>query len=82
VTSDLLRDIEGLLTVSVNDHGNKLFEHKVKVQQKANENKKYEVKGLRECLLNVDKQQVSVTLELTEGDTVIAKRFVIFSQNL
>lgn len=82
VTSDLLRDIEGLLTVSVNDHGNKLFEQKVKVQQKANENKKYEVKGLRECLLNVDKQQVSVTLELTEGDTVIAQRFVIFSQNL
>ena len=82
VTSDLLRDIDGTLTVSVNDHGNKLFEHNIKVQQSANENKKYEVKGLDECLLNTDKQQVSVILELIEGDAVTAKRSILFSQNL
>ena len=75
VTSDLLRSIDGVLTVKVCDlEGRQLFEQKVRVEQSANENKKYTVEGLAECLLNVDLQKVYVRLELTEDDELTAER--------
>jgi hypothetical protein len=46
----------------------------VKVEMSANQNKKYYIEGLSECLLNADPQQVCVKLELTEGDLVLATR--------
>ena len=75
VTSDLLRNIDGMLKVSVEDRGgNLLFDQEVKVEMTANQNKKYYVEGLSECLLNADPQQVCVKLELIEGDSVLATR--------
>ncbi len=80
VTSDLLRNIDGTLTVSVNDlDNNRLFEQKVKVEIDANENRKYYVEGLRECLLNADRQKVYVRLELMEGEKLTAERSCFFS---
>ena len=88
VTSDLLRDIDGTLTVKVCDledlkldelEDHPLFEQKVKVKLEANENRKYVVEGLSECLSKVDLQKVYVKLELTEGDTLIAERQCYFS---
>ena len=40
----------------------------------ANENRKFAVEGLSECLLNADLQKVYVKLELTEGETLTAER--------
>lgn len=88
VTSDLLRNIDGTLTIKVcnledlkldelEDHP--LFEQKVKVEMKANENRKYVVEGLSGCLFKVDLQKVYVKLELTEGDTLTAERKCFFS---
>ncbi|MDO5316164.1 MAG: glycoside hydrolase family 2 protein [bacterium] len=88
VTSDLLRNIDGTLTIKVcnledlkldelEDHP--LFEQKVKVEMKANENRKYVVEGLSGCLFKVDLQKVYVKLELTEGDTLTAERKCYFS---
>lgn len=75
VTSDLLRSIDGTLTVRVCDlEGHELFAQKVKVEMAANENKKYSVEGLAECLLNADLQKVYVRLELTEGEAITAER--------
>ena len=75
VTSDLLRNIDGVLTVSVNDkEGNRLFEQQVKVELNANQNKKYYVEGLSECLQNADPKEVCLKLELAEGDSVLATR--------
>ncbi len=77
VTSDLLRAIDGELTVSVGDFdGNVLFEQKVKVELNPNQNKKYYVEGLREFLLNADLKKINVKLELTEGGSVIADRLL------
>lgn len=77
VTSDLLRTIDGELTVSVGDFdGNVLFEQKVKVELNPNQNKKYYVEGLREFLLNADLKKINVKLELTEGGSVIAERLL------
>ena len=77
VTSDLLRNIDGMLTVRVNNlEGNLLFEQTVKVEQSANENKKYYVEGLRECLLKADPQQIQIKLELTEAETLLAERLL------
>ena len=77
VTSDLLRNIDGALTAAVNDlNGNCLFEQKVKVEMKANENRKYYVEGLRESLMNADPQQVCVKLELTENGKTLAQRLL------
>ena len=77
VTSDLLRAIDGELTVSVCDFdGNRLFEQKVKVELDPNQNKKYYVEGLREFLLNADLQKRSVRLELTENGSVTAERIL------
>ena len=75
VTSDLLRDIDGTLKVVVCDlEDQPLFEQKVEVQMNANENRKYDVEGLCDCLLNADLHKVYVKLELTEGETLIAGR--------
>jgi beta-mannosidase len=75
VTSDLLRNIDGILTVSVCDlEDNNLFEQKVKVEMSPNENRKCIVEGLRECLMNADLHKVYVKLELTEGETLTAER--------
>ena len=75
VTSDLLRNIDGMLTVRVCSLDNAvLFEQKVKVEMNANENRKYYVEGLREFLLNADLQKVYVKLELAEGDSLVAER--------
>ena len=80
VTSDLLRNIDGTLTVLVCDFEDKpLFEQKVKVEMSANENRKYTIEGLRECLLKADLQKVYVKLELTEGETLTAERVCHFS---
>ena len=88
VTSDLLRDIDGMLTVKVCDfedlkldglNDRPLFEQKVEVKLDANENRKFVVDGLREFLANADMQKVYVKLQLTEGDTLTAERKCYFS---
>ena len=69
VTSDLLRNIDGTLTVKVcnledlkldmlEDHP--LFEQTVKVKLEANENRKFVVEGLSGCLRKADLQKVYV----------------------
>ncbi len=79
VTSDLLRNIEGTLSVTVCDlEDQQLFEQKVQVQMKANENRKYTVEGLGDYLRNADLQKVYVKLQLTEGDTLTAERKCYF----
>ena len=80
VTSDLLRDIDGTLSIQVCDIEDKpLFEQKVQVTMTPNENRKYIVEGLSECLQNADLQKVYVHLELTEGETLTAERRCHFS---
>ena len=80
VTSDLLRDIDGTLTATVYDlDGHQLFEQEVKVEMAANENRKYAVEGLGECLQNADLKKVYVKLALTEGETLTAERNCHFS---
>ena len=80
VTSDLLRDIDGTLTVTVCDlEAHPLFEQKMKVEMKVNENRKFVIEGLSECLRKADLQKVYVMLELTEGDTLTAERKCYFS---
>ena len=80
VTSDLLRNIEGTLSVTVCDlEDQQLFEQKVKVEMVANENRKYTVEGLNEYLRNHDLQKVYVKLQLTEGDSLTAERKCYFS---
>ena len=75
VTSDLMRSIDGTLSVAVCDlEDHPLFEKKVEVKIEANENRKFAVEGLDECLLNADLQKVYVKLELTEGETLTAER--------
>ena len=88
VTSDLLRNINGTLSVKVcnledlkldelEDHP--LFEQKMEVEIEANENRKFVVEGLGDYLRNADLQKVYVKLELTEGDTLTAERKCYFS---
>ena len=80
VTSDLMRSIDGTLTITVCDlEGQQLFEQKVKVEMVANENRKFVVEGLSEYMRNLDLQKVYVKLELTEGDTFTAERKCYFS---
>ena len=88
VTSDLLRDIDGTLTVAVCDledlkldrlKDHPKFEQIVKVEMDANENRKYTVEGLGDYLRNADLQKVYVKLQLTEGDTLTAERKCYFS---
>ena len=75
VTSDLMRSIDGMLSVTVCDlEDHPLFEQKLEVEMSANENRKYVVVGLRECLMNADLHKVCVKLELTEGETLTAER--------
>ncbi len=79
VTSDLMRDIDGTLSVAVCDlEGQQLFEQKLKVEMVANENQKYTVEGLCDFLRNTDLQKVYVKLQLTEGDTLTAERKCFF----
>ena len=83
VTSDLLRDIDGTMTVAVYDlDGHELFKQEVKVEMAANENRKHTVEGLSECLQNADLKKVYVKLALTEGDTLTAERNCHFSAYL
>ena len=80
VTSDLLRDINGTLSVKVYDvEDHPLFEKKVEVKMEDNENRKFAVEGLGEYLLNADLQKVYVKLELTDGETLTAERKCHFS---
>lgn len=80
VTSDLLRNIDGTLTVNVYDFGDQpLFEQKMEVELNANENRKFTVEGLSECLGNADLEKIFVKLQLTEGDTLTAERKCFFS---
>ena len=75
VTSDLLRNIDGTLTVTVNGlQGECLFEQEVKVEMNANQNRKYYVEGLGECLRGADPQTVTVRLELHENGSLLAER--------
>jgi len=75
VTSDLMRSIDGTLSIAVCDlEDHPLFEKKMEVKMEANENRKFAVEGLSECLLNADLQKVYVKLELTEGETLTAER--------
>ncbi len=87
VTSDLLRNIDGTLTVKVCDledlkldglKDHPLFEQKVKVELSANENRKFVIEGLSEYMRSADLQKVYVKLQLTEGDTLIAERKCYF----
>ncbi|MBR4391968.1 MAG: glycoside hydrolase family 2 protein [Bacteroidales bacterium] len=85
VTSDLLCDINGVLTVSVNDfNGKRLFGQKVKVEMSANQNKKYYVEGLQEILAKADPQKTYVKLELAETEVVLAERccFLAYPKDL
>ena len=76
VTSDLLRNLNGKLSVSVKDfEGNQLFVQEVAVELNANQNRKYYVEGLRECLSKQELGQVYVKLELTEEGRLMAERF-------
>ena len=80
VTSDLLRGIDGTLSIQVCDLEDKpLFEQKVQVTMTPNENRKYVVEGLGEYLRNADLQKVYVKLELTEGEALTAERKCHFS---
>ena len=80
VTSDLMRSIDGTLTITVCDlEGQQLFEQKVKVEMVANENRKFVVEGLSEYMRNLDLQKVYVKLQLTEGETLTAERKCYFS---
>ena len=75
VTSDLLRDIDGTLSVTVCDHeDHPLFEQKLNVKLDANENRKFVVEGLKECLLDADLHKVYVRLKLIENGTLTAER--------
>ena len=79
VTSDLLRDIDGTLSVTVCDlEDPPLFEQKLNVKLDANENRKFVVEGLGECLHNADLHKVYVNLELAEGETLTAERKCYF----
>lgn len=79
VTSDLLRDIDGTLSIAVcNLENHALFEQKLKVELVANENRKFVVEGLGDYLRNADLKKVYVKLELTEGDTLTAERKCYF----
>ena len=79
VTSDLLRNIDGTLSVTVRDLEDRpLFEQKIKVELEASENRKFVVEGLSECLRNADLRKVYVKLELTEGETLTAERKCYF----
>ena len=79
ITSDLMRSIDGTLSVTVCDlEKHPLFEQKVKVEMDANENRKYTVEGLGDYLRNADLQKVYVKLQLTEGDTLTAERKCYF----
>jgi beta-mannosidase len=81
VTSDLLRNIHGTLTVTVCDlEDHSLFEQKVKVEMNANENRKYHVEGLHEFLLNADPNSIFVKLELIEGEILTANRKVFIAK--
>ena len=81
VTSDLLRNIEGMLMVTVYDlEDHPLFEQKVKVEMNTNENRKYYVEGLHEFLLNADPNLIFMKLELTEGENVTAERKVFVAK--
>ena len=75
VTSDLLRNIDGILTVTVYDHeDHPLFEQRMKVALEANENRKFMVEGLREFQQRLP--AAIVKLQLTEGESLTAERTV------
>ena len=79
VTSDLLRNIDGTLSVTVCDLENRpLFEQELQVKLEANENRKFVVEGLSDCLRKADLKKVYVKLELAEGDTLTAERKCYF----
>ena len=79
VTSDLLRNIDGMLNVIVCDlEDYPIFEQALKVKLDANENRKFVVEGLSECLYNADLRKIYVKLELTEGETLTAERECFF----
>ena len=79
VTSDLLCRIEGKLRVVVMDlHENQLFEQEVAIDQDANQNKKYYVEGLNDCLSKAERDQAYLKLELVEHGALIAQRCVWF----
>lgn len=75
VVSDLLRSIDGVMTVTIEDfEGDCLFEQKVKVVNNANENRKYYVEGLRDYLMNSDPREICLKFELNEGAQLLAER--------
>jgi beta-mannosidase len=79
VTSDLLRKIEGKLKVTVVDAaGNQLFEQELMIDQDTNQNRKYYVEGLRDCLSKVENEKVCLKMELMEGEALVAERCVSF----
>ena len=81
VTSDLLRNIDGTLIVTVyDDESHSLFEQKVKVEMNANENRRYYVEGLHEFLLNADLNSIFVKLELIENENLTAERKVVITK--
>ena len=75
VTSDLLRDLNGELSVKVVDfEGKVLFEKAVKAKVSANGNEKMQIDGLADCLAEADATNVHVKLELSENDSIVAER--------
>ena len=79
VTSDLMRDIDGTLSVTVCDlEDHSMFEQALNVKLDANENRKFVMEGLSECLRKADLRKVYVKLELTEGEALTAERKCYF----
>jgi hypothetical protein len=75
VTSDLLRSIDGILSVAVCDaQDHPLFEQELKVDLVANENRKFFVEGLQEFLQSTP--AAFVKIQLTEGETLTAERLL------
>ncbi len=75
VTSDLMRNIGGVLTVTVCDNEDRpVFEQKMNVALEANGNRKFVVEGLRDFLQSA--HAAFVKLQLVEGESLTAEREV------
>lgn len=76
VTSDLRRNMEAKLKVSVRDFtGNTLFEKEMPVTLTENQNKKLPIDRFVSRWKGYGKRKGYVKLELSEGDSIVAERY-------
>ena len=76
LTSDLMRDVNGVLAVRVCDFGgNELLAQQIPVELKHNENKALAIAELDACLSKVQRDNVYVKLQLLENNVVISERY-------